>query len=138
MKMSNEVRKNFINWGADARMAVLGVTVDVISNEQLKFMVDYILYLLKEEQNVAHDLDSAETILEAVNKYNSNNVPVSHLTVNFTEFGILLTFVRDEEMKTLTQESGVLSYVYNLTHPECSELGYTYFRDEDSLVRRIA
>lgn len=84
------------------------------------------------------DIAPAETIVEAVNKYNENNVPVSHFVVNSTRFGVSLTFVRDDKMESITQEDGVLGYVYNLTYPDRSELGIVYFCNERGFIRRIA
>lgn len=129
--------KNNKKWATDAEVAMMGTTIVVENNEHLKFMVDYIRKVLR-NSGLVSDIAPAETIIEAVNKYNENNVPVSHFVVNTSAFGVLLTFVRDDEMESITQEDGVLGYVYNLTYPDCSELGIVYFGNERGFIRRIA
>ena len=57
-------------------------------------------------------------------------------------FGTCLTFVRDKGALTLKsgkmKNSGSLAWVENLEYPDCSELGYVFFENQNGKVRRIA
>jgi hypothetical protein len=128
-----QAQKN--KWSADAEATMMwGVVIPVQSKEHLEFMVHYVIKTLKGE-------DSANALtpdcMEGWDKYNSTNTPVSHFSVNSTQFGVLLTLVRDGEMKSLTDEDGVLAYVYNMDAPDCSELGYVFFENKNGKIHRV-
>lgn len=117
-----------------AEMIMMGKVMEV-KEDDLTFLVEYILQALDEKDS------TADEIVEAAHKFNSKNQPITHMVANNSGFGVLLTFVRDEEVTKstdLTNEDGVLCYVYNLDYPDCSELGYSYFENKDNFYSRIA
>ena len=122
-------------WSTDAEMSLMGFTIKVESDEHLKHMVKHVLNVIRAEESSD---EYVEDIISSAYKFNSNNTKVSHFAVSGTDFGTLLTFVRDEEMTSLTSRDGVLAYVYNLDCTWCSELGYVFFGNENGRVVRLA
>lgn len=127
-------------WSADAEAALMGFVVSVESNEHAWYILGYNLFTLHSMLGLSPDEvdDRAEEIMENVNRFNSNNTAVSHICFNNTAFGTCVTFVRDEEMKSLTSRNGVLAWVENLEYPECSELGYVFFEKKNGKTVRVA
>lgn len=41
-------------------------------------------------------------------------------------------------MTDITSEDGVIAYVYNCNYPDCSELGYVFFEEQNGKLRRVA
>lgn len=125
-------------WNAHAEVMMMGHTLPVDSVEHLTHLVAYVYGHLFKLEDFAEAKEQAKMIIEKATTWcNSNNTPISHVTVNRTVFGTMLTFVRDEEMESLTSQDGVLTYVYNLDAPDCSELGYAYFEQEGIMIRRV-
>lgn len=122
-------------WNANAEAALMGFVVEVKSPEHLKHMIGYVLWTLKQDPKAE---ENAESIFKDIHEFNSEGTPVSHFAINNYNIGTLMTFVRDEDMKSLADENGVLSYVYNMTYPDCSELGYTFFQVVRGQFKRIA
>jgi len=123
-------------WNADAEAAMMGFVVDVQSPEHLKHMIGYVLWTLKQDPNAEKN---AQEIFDSIHQYNSEGTPVSHFAINnYRQIGTMLTFVRDNQMKSITSKNGALSYVYNLTYPDCSELGYVFFQKVDGRIKRVA
>lgn len=127
-------------WSADAEAALMGFVVPVESNEHARYILGYNLFTLHDMLNIDPEEvdDRADEIMENVNRFNSNNTPVSHISFNTTAFGTCVTFVRDEEMKSLTSRNGVLAWVENLEYPNCSELGYVFFAKKNGKISRVA
>ncbi len=121
-------------WNAQAELALMGFAIPVESDEHLKHLIGKVLFVLKQTE----DDEAVQEIFDGCYKYNSDNAKVTHFTVNSTHFGVMLTFVRDKEMTDITTRDGVLAYVYNLDYPDCSELGYVFFEQSGSKIRRIA
>lgn len=130
---NNETRK----WGAKAEVILMGMTLPVESIEEVKFITTYILSVINGVDDDTAKTE-AEEVFNLVNKYNSENTPISHISVSTTPFGRMITFVRDEEMQVLETPEGVLAYVYNVDYPDCSELGYVFFEKRAGTYRRIA
>lgn len=130
---NNETRK----WGAKAEVILMGHALPVENNEEVKFITAYILSVIKGVDDDTAETE-AEEVFNLVNKYNSENTPITHISVNTTPFGKMITFVRDEEMQVLETPEGVLAYVYNVDYPDCSELGYVFFEKRAGTYRRIA
>ena len=131
------MRKAELNkWNAKAEMCAMGFTIPVNSVEETKHIIGHLVYLingLQEDENLVNE------IYEGAMKYNSENEPITHIQIQkYGGIGTLLTLVRDNEMRYLTQPEGVLAYVYNFNYPDCSELGYVFFQNVDGGVTRIA
>lgn len=122
-------------WAADAEMCMQGYVIEVQGEDHAKFMTGYILNTLYGEREDADYLigKASEIVQNAQDKYASKTREVSYMTVSrlMGEF-IVLTFVVDK--KPLTKKNGDLTsvgnlcWVENLDAPECSELGYCYFK----------
>lgn len=124
-------------WNADAEMSLMGFTIPVENEEHLKHLIGYVLKVITKDGGSAQ----VEEVFNSCHQYNSDKVPVSHFTVNSTQFGVLMTFVRDCKDMTedkLISPQGVLSYVYNMDAPYCSELGYTFFQKVNGKIKRVA
>lgn len=118
-------------WNAEAEMCLMGSTIPVEGEEHCKYLIAYVLKVLGKDA-------SADEVFAEAHKFNSENTPISHLAVNDTAFGTMLTFVRDDEMDKLDSENGVLAYVYNVDCPFCSELGYVFFKYKNGRYVRCA
>ena len=131
------MRKAELNkWNAKAEMCAMGFTIPVNSPEEAKYIIGHLVYLINELQE---DENLVNEIYEGAMKYNSENEPITHIQIQkYGGIGTLLTLVRDNEMRYLTQPEGVLAYVYNFNYPDCSELGYVFFQNVDGGVTRIA
>ena len=126
--------KNMLRGQAEFSM-MTRAAMRIHNEEQLEFVLDYVLGVLrkslKEEFRV-----SGKHIIEKCNEYNSEGTPVSYLSIDSTEFGLLFTLVRDEENDILN-EHGTLAYVYNVDNPQCSELGYVLYQSVQGLIKRV-
>lgn len=124
-------------WCAKAEAILMGMTLPV-EEEELNNITAYILSVIKGVDFDDTVKAEATTVLFNAYKYNSENTPISHISVSTTPFGRMITFVRDEEMQVLETPEGVLAYVYNVDYPDCSELGYVFFEKRAGTYRRIA
>lgn len=132
-------------WNACAEAAMMGFCIPIESTEQLTHMVKYCLKVLKgEDYRELQTLDARteEIVSNATQKYNSSKVKaVYHFVVNDSDFGVMMTFVR--ENKTLTLKSGkmrstgLFAWVENIDAPDCSEAGYVYFENRNGKTVRI-
>ena len=50
---------------------------------------------------------------------------------------VLMSTHEDTEPYDILSENGVFGYVYNLDAPYCSELGYSYYRQDGAYIKRI-
>lgn len=128
-------------WNADAEMALMGFPIRVENAKHLKHMVAYILGVVAPHlSRSVKDLDiESESIVErGLSRYNTENLSVYWFHVSSAEFGVMFSFVREEE---LTLPNGgmksVLAWVENITYPDCSELGYIYFQKKNGKVSRV-
>lgn len=136
--MSNQKMK----WNTDAEMSLMGHVITVTSDDHLKHLIGYVLKVLKASYPEIEA--TAEEVFQEANKYNSEEVAISHFCVNSTDFGVMFTLVRDDELPDYKLESlinpyGVLAYVYNVACPFCSELGYVFFdKRANGKISRVA
>lgn len=127
-------------WSANAEMAMQGFTVPVESREHLDYMIRYICWVLNNFEDIS-DERAEEILSNAWDKYNTSKKDVKYLTVNSTMFGNLLTFVRQDKLTKKDGSplsAGVLAWVENFDAPDCSELGYVFFRGVNGKVRRVS
>lgn len=134
--------KKFKNgpWNADAERAMMGFVIPVISTEHLTYMVDYCLKVLKSDVYPDDDACSAraaEIVADAENKYNSSkDKSIKWFVVNDSVYGVMMTFVRSKGSLTTStgrmKSSGILAWVENIDAPQCSELGYVFFKADNN------
>lgn len=115
-----------------AKKALNGYTVPINTNEEAIDVLDEIAELLEE------DFTGAEIFKEAI-RY-CRDAEIEYLSVMIYEdmilIGLPMTTDEDEEPFNILSEQGVFGYVYNVTCPECSELGYSFYVEfEGELVR---
>lgn len=133
-----------------AELALMGRVVPIINNKEAIEITDYITNVLKVSH---HNLDiesGTEVIDNRVNQFGHNIV--RHMVVNtlMDEFQCITYCLQsdpepdeDEEESEqypddLTTHDGVFSYVYNVSAPDLSELGYTFYEKRvDNTYHRI-
>lgn len=103
-------------------LALMGYVIEV-TNDFLPKVIDYIFSVLKNTHNLQIEADG-ESVVKESNKY--CKAKPRYLAVNGIDDMIVLTIVKDKA--NILSDEGVLSYVYNVTVPWFSELGYTFFR----------
>lgn len=126
-------------WSANAEMAMQGFTVPVESREHLDYMIRYICRVLNDFEDIS-DERAEEILSNAWDKYNDKKTPVQFITVNSTQFGNMLTFVRQARLTKKDGSplsAGVLAWVENFDAPDCSELGYVVFQSVHGKTRRV-
>lgn len=101
--------------------------------------VSYIMSVLNGDTPADH-LITARDVWMDINKYSKNIV--KHITTNKLMGMNVITFTLDNEEeefpKRLDTPEGVFSYVYNITCPECSELGYTFYEEKvNNMYHRV-
>lgn len=126
--------KNMLRGQAEFSM-MTRTAIRIHNQEQLEFVLDYVLGVLRKSLKEEFKV-SGKRIIEKCNEYNSEGTPVSYLSIDSTEFGLLFTLVRDEENDILS-ENGTLAYVYNVDNPQCSELGYVLYQSVQGLIKRV-
>ena len=133
-------------WNAQAEIALMGTAVAIDSEDQLRYIVEYALNVLRPIDDPNRDSNEGranEIVDNATTKYNSSkDKSIKYFVVNSSPFGVLLTFVRDKKNPVKKNgdpiASGTLAWVENLDAPDCSELGYVFFSSQSGLLRRIS
>lgn len=130
-------------WNAQAEIAMMGTAVAIDSEDQLRYIVEYVLNTLRPVFDDELPERANEIVENATRKYNSGkDKSIKYFVVNSSPFGVLLTFVRDKRNPTKKDgspvASGTLAWVENLNAPDCSELGYVSFSSQSGLLCRIS
>ena len=130
-------------WNAQAEIAMMGTAVAIDSEDQLRYIVEYVLNILRPAFDDELPEMANEIVENATTKYNSSkDKSIKYFVVNSSQFGVLLTFVRDKKNPTKKDgspvASGTLAWVENLDAPDCSELGYVFFSSQSGLLRRLS
>lgn len=112
-------------------MALRGVAV-TIKKEEVKDAISYIASAIGTRVN-------ADEVFDTMFQYCSKGYECGHLVCNTIEdmYCMSITIKTQGEKYDLTDEDGVLCSVYNFTFPDCSELGYCFFKEKNGYVRRI-
>lgn len=123
---------------ARAEVAMMGTVIQIHHESDLIYILDYISKTL--DSTIKQSFNAKEVVNNAF-KYCKNPV-VHHLCVNTIEDMLVITLTmttdEDDEEYNLLSSQGVFSYVYNVTCPDFSELGYTFFaKKESGRVRRV-
>lgn len=124
--------RNQLNARAEA--VLMGMPKKVANNDEAIEMIDYILKVMGD------NLNTGSQVFNDATQY-SKNAQAQHLCCNticgMRMLAITLTTDDDEEPYNLTNENGVLAYVYNFDATYCSELGYVFFQKQNGRVHRI-
>lgn len=122
-------------WDTDAGMMLSGMLINIVSDDHLKHVLGYMIKVIRNAEEV--DLNEVEEVFNKAYRYNSDKDRVECATANKTDFGYMITLVR-EHVRDITTQDGVLAYVYNVSEPVLSELGYVFFAKSNGAIRRIA
>lgn len=121
---------------ARAELALIGRAVNLQDRDNLIYVIDYICKVLK------HTDSTGEQILEKAEKHldKEKTKPIGLVCNTICGDMKCLTVILkdfDDGHFQIDDENGVLCYVYNFTAPDFSELGYCFFEETPSGVRRI-
>lgn len=107
--------------------------IPVQNDEELEFIVEYLLSVLKTSK-LCPDSVTAKEVLDEASKYNESGMRTTHVSVFCIESDVTLTFVRGR----IDYEDGVcLAYVVNLNCLYFSELGYATYQKTPMGYKRI-
>ncbi len=118
-----------------AEIALRGIAVEINTNEEAIDVLDEIAVILEE------DFTGARVFKEAV-RY-CKGVEIEYLSVNTLDDMILIALTmttdedEEEEPYDILNNNGVFGYVYNVTYPDCSELGYSFYELKNNNIVRI-
>lgn len=122
---------------ARAEMLLQGHVINHSNMDNIKYIIDYVSKVLNKSVK-------SEEIIEKAFQYISDrkHTKIVGLSLNtlMGEMAVLdLVFKEDGENDfDIESEDGVFGYCYNYTCPDCSELGYSYFKRENGKLHRIA
>lgn len=134
MKVKNEYySKGELN--ALAEMLMMGFVKQFTDEDNIKYVIDYV------SKTLGKDI-TADEIYEKAYEFISDKdkTKVVGLSVNtlYGEMQCLTLIFKDEgEPFNIEDENGVFCYCYNYTYPDCSELGYSFFKREHGKLHRI-
>jgi len=118
---------------AKAEIILMGYAQMIEGEDELRVMLDY----FKGPLRCHYDTD--KVIKESV-QY-CKNPRFKSLSVNkicgMRMIAIGLETDEDEEPFDLLNEYGVFGYVYNIDAPDCSELGYSFYKKKNNFIRRV-
>lgn len=135
----NDVNENYEMLDNIKRMFLMqGSTIYIKSNQEAIEFLNYI----SEYLSVKFD---GKDIIYKILEYTDGSGQVQHMNVSQSRLdkdvmvmvALTLTTNEDEEPYDLLSENGVLAYVYNVTAPDLSELGYTFYKKRNDKVVRI-
>lgn len=136
MKVKNEsYSKGELN--AKAELLMMGFVQQITDINNIRYIIDYV-------SKVLHESITADEVIENAYKYISNKdkIHIVGLSINtIMEEMICLTLILkddEDELFNIEDPDGVFCYCYNYTYPDCSELGYSYFRRDNGKLHRIA
>lgn len=118
-----------------AEIALMGWVTPVRDKDNIIYILDYI-------SNVVKGVKTGETIYnvatEFINLDKTYIIGISCSTVHGMPcINIVFKDVENTSFK-LNDPEGVLTYTYNLSDTECSELGYCYYERKGYAYHRIA
>lgn len=118
--------KNNGKWSAKAEMILMGMMQPVSNAEEAIYIIEYILKVLDNETTVT-GLD----VFNDAHKYCDDGI-IQYIHVGtvcgMKMIALPMTTAEDTEPFDIVNPDGVFGYVYNVDDPQCSELGYTFFK----------
>ena len=125
-------------WNALAEVLLMGAVIPVETKEQVQYITNYVLNVL------GHTECTAEEVLKMATQFTKNEEFKSMSLNRIAGMKMLaITFITDEDREDpnfkycQTSEQGVFGYVYNIDALHCSELGYTYYANDNGRLHRI-
>lgn len=121
---------------ARAEMLLMGHVIQVTDEVNQKYIVDYVSRVLANVGN--SEPVKSDEIWEKAFEFISNKekTKVIGLSLNtiMNEMVVLTLIFKDfnEELFDIEDPKGVFCYCYNYTYPDCSELGYSFFKQDKS------
>lgn len=125
-------------WSTDSEAMMMGFVIPIENEEHLEFVIEYVRKTLTDAK-----IPFGDDFIEKSKMYAGDYTYIyRHLSIQNTRIGLLLAVTIetpnvDEEPYDLLSEFGTFSYVFNCDVPSFSELGYTFYRNENGRVRRI-
>lgn len=135
MKVGKEVY-SFGQLKAIGEMILMGHVHQLIEEDNIKYVIDYMLEVLEKEWEVTAD-EIYEKAYEFVDKDKTKVIGLSMNTICGEMQCLTLIFKDEGKPFNIEDENGVFCYCYNLTYPDCSELGYSFFKREHGKLHRI-
>ena len=125
-----------------AEAALMGMLVPVKGDaEVIKGMLNYFDVFFK---NSNHPRIDADEVLRLAFRYVEDKTTViTHVGVNTLDDMLLITLPLKTSMEIaqhgydLDNPEGEFGFCYNATYPDCSELGYSYFKKDGLGYKRI-
>lgn len=142
-KFAGDVLPNNGVMSAKAEAMLMGFTIaldsidEKINRTEVVWYVSYILSVLN-QNTPADNVEEAGRVYEGMTRYGKNIA--KHITVNTIDGMVMIALTLDDgedEFPVLDTEYGVFSYVYNITVPDFSELGYTFYEKRANTYHRI-
>lgn len=121
---------------AKSEVALMGRPVQVTDPEELKYCFGYIAKVMNSDESGEEIYNLAVRYLDL-----DETKPIGFCCNTLLGYMKVITIImKDVKAKhfSLTDEDGVLCYVYNFDAPDCSELGYCFFEKKNGTFRRIA
>lgn len=115
-----------------AELVLIGRTIGVENHGELLNILDYVKGIL------GVDYVSSD-VLQGALKYCAEGC-VKFISMSTIEDTILITLLLDtaeEPLPQLDAPDGVFGYVYNVSYPVMSKLGYSFYRKSGSSYKRI-
>lgn len=136
MKTTEIYTKGELN--AKAELAMMGVVTPIRDKDNIVYMIDYI------NKTLGLTDMSGEEIYDEATRYTDDKetmiIGLSCSTILGGEcrvLNVLMKDIKDTKFK-LDTDDGVLCHVHNYDWPDCSELGYCFFKKNGNLYRRYA
>lgn len=112
-------------------LALMGMA-QPISKEELNEVIPYIASAIGVKCDTDEVIDRMFQYTKATPRHFVMNTIMGEMMC------LTVTLDDGESDYLLEDENGVFSSVYNFTFPDCSELGYTFFKVRNGASRRIA
>jgi len=132
--------KNEISARAEA--VLMGLFIPVKGDaEAIKGILNYLNVFFKNTNN--SEIDTEEVLRLAFRYVEDKTTVITHIGVNTLDDMVLITLTlkNAEEIAergyTLDSKDGEFCYCHNVTYPDCSELGYSYFKKDNLGYRRV-
>lgn len=120
---------------AKAEVALMGWVTPVRDKDNIIYMLDYISNVVNGNKNGQNIYNVAT---EFINLDKTYIIGISCSTVyGMPCINIVFKDIENTSFK-LNDPEGVLTYTYNLSATECSELGYCYYERKGTAYHRVA
>lgn len=108
--------------------------IPINDNEEVPYILNYMFKTLEIDT-------TGEEVVKEATKFIKEEYYFRFLHLCTTEFGRMITIAievpSEDENFDVVSEDGVFCYVYNMDAPDCSELGYCFFKTMNNRTVRI-